>query len=202
MLRFETVEVGLSKLADICYFPIRETTAETWFEMLSDLPDVAVASAFSAIAKTFQPRFCGDRPTPAAIRSWVLDHVFGGWHQAFSECLEKAQQITSPVWRTCVNGQFEKVPVIWSSPLVEQAFKQFGGHQAFNSLETSHLNTARAQFRDLYNQIIQKAQGHDWTSGVIQIDAARSRNRQIAAADNHLIAEQVSNLAKKMGINS
>lgn len=184
-LKHETVKVGLEKFRDVMNFPIGQTTVDTWIEDLSDLPDPAVEAAFNAVRKTFKPRFNGDRPTPGVLREWILKHITKSDSSAFNECLNNASQMQSRYCTTGKNGELIELPIKWSSPLVKAAFEQFGGVKAFNSMLEEQLPTARAQFRNMYNQIQLKAQGQDSldlkSENVISISEAKQRH-EVAGA--------------------
>lgn len=179
LLQYETVRTGLMKFRDVMNFPIVETTIDTWVEDLSDLPDQAVDAAFNAVRKTFKPRFNGDRPTPGVLREWILKHITKSDTSAFNECIENASKIRSPHYTTGKDGRLVEIPVKWSSPFVKQAFEQFGGINAFGSMLEEQLPTARAQFRNIYNQIQLQAQGQDAlnlnSGNVISIAEAKKR---------------------------
>lgn len=179
LLQFETVQTGLEKFRDVMNFPIGTTTAETWLEDLSDLPDQAVEMAFNAVRRTFQPKFNGDRPTPGLLRDWVLKQIAKNDAAAFNECIENASRSQSQLYTTDkATGKLVEIPLQWSSPLVKEAFEQFGGARAFNAITESQLPTIRAQFRGLYSQLQARAQSQSafaLGNNLVSIDAAKQR---------------------------
>ena len=179
LLQYETVQTGLLKFRDVMNFPLVGTTAETWLEDLSDLPDEAVKAAFDGVRRTFQPKFNGDRPTPGMLREWVLKQIAKNDSAAFNECIDAAARSQSQLYgRDKITGEFGPVALVWSSPLVKQAFDQFGGARAFNSITEEQLPTIRAQFRRLYGQLQVRAQaqaGFDIDSNIVSIDQAKQR---------------------------
>lgn len=179
LLQFETVQTGIDKFRDVMNFPVGPSTVETWIEDLADLPDQAVEAAFNAVRRTFQPKFNGDRPTPGLLRDWVLKQIAKNDSAAFNECIENAARSQSQLYGRCkITGEFGPVALVWSSPLVKQAFDQFGGARAFNSITEEQLPTIRAQFRRLYGQLQVRAQaqaGFDIDSNIVSIDQAKQR---------------------------
>ncbi len=179
LLQFETVQTGIDKFRDVMNFPAGPNTVDTWLEDLYDLPDEVVSLAFDAVRKTFQPRFNGDRPTPGMLREWVLKQIAKNDSAAFNECIEAAARSQSQLYATNkITGEFGPVELVWSSPLVKQAFDQFGGARAFNSITEEQLPTIRAQFRRLYGQLqvrVQAQAGFDIDSSIVSIDQAKQR---------------------------
>jgi len=179
LLQFETVQTGIDKFRDVMSFPVGPSTVETWLEDLADLPDQAVEAAFNAVRRTFQPKFNGDRPTPGLLRDWVLKQIAKNDSAAFNECIENAARSQSQLYTTDKStGKLVEIPLQWSSPLVKDAFEQFGGARAFNSITEGQLPTIRAQFRGLYSQLQARAQAQAafaLDSNVISIEAAKQR---------------------------
>lgn len=129
-------------------FPAGKANAETiafYVMALDDLSFVEVRAALSKLCKT--AKFF---PTVAEIyeaAESVKNTAQGSAELDAGQAWEEAMRLV----KTCHMYK----PWTFSCPEVEQAVKQFGKMELI-SLEESAMNTARAQFRNIYNGIISR----------------------------------------------
>ena len=115
--------------------------AAVWFELLNDLPEQAVVDAVKHLVKTHKAF-----PAISDIRQICESVDSLSWSEAWKEICDKAYLLSSPVFS--LSNPVSKV--IWSSPVVELAFHEFGGTNAVLAIESKDLAMHRAQFRQIY----------------------------------------------------
>lgn len=183
MASINTVTEGLYMLRELIpNWDISQQTIKVWVLALKDLTDAQVIFAFEKYITHSTSDF-NKIPRPGDLRKIIETAESTTWDQAFREIQSKAHYCLYPVFSA---GKVHEVE--WSSPEVREAMYRMGGPESFVKLEEDNLGTARAQFRQIWQNMEHKAR-------IGNLPA-------LAAADNHLIAEHVSNLAKKMGFNS
>lgn len=201
MNTIDIVSKGLQQFVAIGHLKeIEHGMIDAWAMLLNDIPEQVLGSAFIEVAKTFRPRFYQDKPYPETIRSAAMNMFAGEWAEAFEECVQASFRLDNPIMTTCPqtgalvsSGSFQ-----FSSPLIRQVFKDFGGVDAFKGVKEDD-RTIRAQFRDVYNKTYQKAQGQHGTikalaqhkSNVTQISSAKSSpDKYLMAPDHELQTEK------------
>lgn len=128
---------------------VGESTPKAWFLNLCHLPDEIVAAGFLHLGRTHtSDKF--HMPRAADISQWATEAKSSNWSEAWDEMLEKAHLFSSPIFKAGANGPEMVPPPAWSTPAVEQAYKQFGGHQAVLAMTEKDIPTCRAQFRQIY----------------------------------------------------
>lgn len=153
-------------------FQLKESTLEFYCKALYDIESLRLQAALAKLA-----RKCKFFPSIAEIveESENIGKVCNGMHQltaaeAWEEAMANAKAI----------GPCSSEPWKYSSKAVEQAVMQFGGRECFYNLETDHVNTARAQFRDIYNGIIARAADRKRTESAIKMLGANKAQQLVA----------------------
>lgn len=144
-----TVLDGLDRLIDATGLKLTESAPETWYLTLSHLPDEIVKAGFIHLCRTMTSDY-NRMPRPADICKWATEAKSSNWSEAWDEMLEKAHLFASPIFKASETGPEMVPPPAWSTPAVEQAYKQFGGHQAVLAMAEKDIPTCRAQFRQIY----------------------------------------------------
>ena len=177
----QVVSEGLQDLSVmIPNFDIKPRMVDVWSDALRDIHPELLESAFKQLTRSFRPKFWGDSITPGLVRETAMAMVTDSWASAFEECMLAAHKLENPVMKT---GPDDKpIPAEcfqFSSPVVQETFRQFGGIEAFIGVKDGD-RTIRAQFREVYNTEKAKIQGE---SGGVQLVAQYRQNvTQIAAA--------------------
>jgi len=130
---------------------ISEQTVKVWALALRDLSDEQITFAFEAYITNSTSEF-NRIPRPGDLRKLVEVATKITWDQAFEEIQGKAYKCISPDY---IGGQF--MPVNWSSESVRDAMYRMGGPEFFVSMANHEVNTARAQFRQVWEGMEQKA---------------------------------------------
>lgn len=177
----QIVSQGLQDLSVmIPNFDVKPGMIDAWSGALNDIHPNLLDAAFKRLARSFRPKFWGDSITPGLVRETAMAMVTDSWASAFEECMLAAHKLTNPVMKTGPDGQPTPAEYFqFSSPVVQEAFRQFGGIEAFIGVKDGD-RTIRAQFREVYNTEKAKIQGE---SGGVQIVAQYRQNvTQIAEA--------------------
>lgn len=129
-------------------FPHSKANAETiafYVMALDDLTFVEIRAAISKLCKTakFFPTVAEIYEAAESVKETAKGAVTLDAGQAWEEAMRLV--------KTCHMYK----PWTFSTPEVEQAVKQFGKMELI-ALEESAMNTARAQFRNIYNGIISR----------------------------------------------
>jgi hypothetical protein len=114
-----------------------------WYPDLQDIPDdllMAAAHQIGAAESFFFPSLAELRNKAIELKMATLK--IPTWGEAWKECLEYINKFT---WEQ-KDG--------FSHPLVEKAYNQLGG---WENLMSDDLPTARAQFRQIYESLLQRS---------------------------------------------
>lgn len=126
-------------------FDPTKAVAAFWFDLLTDVPGEALLPAFRQYVAS------GEKypPNPGQLRQIVLGAVkldCPSWGEAWDEVMRALRSVGS--WGTPT----------WSHPAIERAVANMGGWRVLCGMETDNTSTWRAQFRDLYNSVISRAE--------------------------------------------
>lgn len=135
----ETILKMLMKFNAVYDVKSDETAVEAWHEALEDLSDVDVRAAAKYLLKHFE----GIKPKPVDVRKYVMGLYFPASYAAWEEALKK-----------CSASRYNS-SVEFSHPAIGEAVKRFGGASQIAALDNKDMGFARAQFRDIYNQILE-----------------------------------------------
>lgn len=186
----KTVLEGLYMLRELIpNWDISQQTAKVWELALKDLNDEQVTFAFEAYL-THSTSDYNRIPRPGDLRKLVQTAQGMTWDQAFEEITGKAYYCLNPVWH---GGKFQEVQ--WSTPQVRAAMYRMGGPEFFASLQSSGVNTAKAQFRQVWENMEQRAS----LDSTLQL--ASGQDRKLIANEKTGQTLDVSALVEKMGMN-
>lgn len=168
---------------------ITQQTVKVWELALKDLSDQQVTFAFEAYI-THSVSDYNRIPRPGDLRKLVEAAEAISWDQAFEEIQAKAHSCLYPFFS---GGRFHEVT--WSTPDVRTAMYRMGGPEFFAELQSGNLNTARAQFRQVWENMerrssIEKAHG--------LLNSAESHNIKGPEQGQQI---DLAAIAQKMGMN-
>ncbi|MEJ5201895.1 MAG: hypothetical protein WHV66_06630 [Anaerolineales bacterium] len=149
MANKKTIAMGLTMLREL--FPnwnITENTINVWELALRDLSDAEVEAGFELFISHSTSEFARV-PRPGDIRAALESVTQATWYEAWDEIMRLAPLYIYPLY----SGGKHITPE-FSSEIVKTAMERMGGPQYFASIENKDLNTARAQFRVMYESII------------------------------------------------
>ena len=140
-------------------YPSSRANAETiafYVMALDDLSFVEIRAALSKLTKTakFFPTVAEIYEAAESVKNTAQGTTELDAGQAWEEVMRLV--------KTCHMYK----PWTYSTPEVEQAVKQFGKMELI-SLEESAMNTARAQFRNIYNGILARKKERDQNKAVL-----------------------------------
>ena len=140
-------------------YPSSRANAETiafYVMALDDLSFVEIRAALSKLTKTakFFPTVAEIYEAAESVKNTAQGTAELDAGQAWEEVMRLV--------KTCHMYK----PWTYSTPEVEQAVKQFGKMELI-SLEESAMNTARAQFRNIYNGILARKKERDQNKAVL-----------------------------------
>jgi hypothetical protein len=126
-------------------FDPSKAVAAFWAKLLADVPSEALLPAFEQYVSTGQKY----PPNAGELRQIVLgvtrlDCPSVG--EAWDEVMRAIRSVGS--WGTPT----------WSHPAIERAVANMGGWRVLCAMETDDTATHRAQFRDIYNSIVSRAE--------------------------------------------
>lgn len=126
-------------------FDPSKAVAAFWFDLLIDVPGEALMPAFRQYVAS------GEKypPNPGQLRQLVLGVTrleCPSVGEAWDEVMTAIRRVGS--WGTPT----------WSHPAIERAVANMGGWRVLCAMETDDTATNRAQFRDIYNNIISRAE--------------------------------------------
>lgn len=117
---------------------LEKTQIDLWTSLLQDIPDdiIMVAAQQLAVELVFFPALSELRNKALSL----MKPLFPTWGEAWDECHKK-----------CIVGRRGE----FSHPLVEKAYDCLGN---WDTLLSDDVPTARAQFRQIYEQLVYRAE--------------------------------------------
>lgn len=121
---------------------------DTWYLLLSDLSDERVKVGFIEVARKSTSNY-NPRPRPGDIREVTQKGSVISWDAAFQEIMRNAPKVLN---QDFMGGQF--IPILWSSKSVYDLMNRTGNAIYYASLEDSKIETAKAQFRQSFENYV------------------------------------------------
>jgi len=129
---------------------VTDNTVTAWAMVLDDYPVHVVEKALLQYMKNPKKTYT-KIPRPDQVVEIIQQTLNNSWDEVFDEICSKAYRSLHPILNM---GQW--IEVEWSSPDVPVLMDRMGGAHYFTELETKNLGTARAQFRQIYENYTAK----------------------------------------------
>jgi hypothetical protein len=132
-----------------------KTTERVWYLAMREINDEQLEQAVGIWITSRTSDYGAKPPLPGDIRKLALETVDRvSWDQAFSEIMNNAYRVMYPL---PINGQ--NAPVEWSNSLLPDLMHRMGGAKYFINLSEDRIETARAQFRQMFTNEERRAGG-------------------------------------------
>lgn len=122
-------------------------TLDVWYDFLSEYPDEIVAAAMVQMVKKVRAF-----PAISDVIGFIEKIMSQPWEAAWADANQNINRVIYPVFK---DGKFEEFK--FDNPMTQKVVDMIGPRQ-FMEIQSDQISVLRAQFRDIYNSVVQSHQ--------------------------------------------